>query len=51
MDEDSAIAVLRYFKWNLDKLQNSWFEKERVLRILIGLDFDASLLKSNPEIS
>jgi hypothetical protein len=29
LSEDDAIAVLKHFKWNMDKLQNEWFPKEK----------------------
>lgn len=48
---DDCIAVLRHFKWNQDKLQNQWFEKERVLKLEIGLVYDKSLDKSFPWIT
>jgi hypothetical protein len=37
--------VLRHFKWNMDKIQNEWFEKENKLRKLIGIDYDSTLVK------
>jgi hypothetical protein len=27
LSDDEAHAALRYFKWNLDKMQNEWFEQ------------------------
>ena len=26
LSKDDAIATLRHFKWDMDKIQNSWFE-------------------------
>jgi len=40
LNSDQAIAVLRYYKWDLDKLQNQWFEMEKDLRKKIGIEFD-----------
>ena len=40
---DEAIAVLRFFKWNMDRLQNEWFEKEKNIRQIIGLEFDKNI--------
>ena len=37
---DDAILILRYFKWDVDKLQNNWFEKEDKLKLQIGTVFD-----------
>jgi ariadne-1 len=51
MTPDQAIAVLRHFKWNLDKIQNEWFEKENILRKQIGIDYDSTLVKKFPHIN
>jgi len=48
---DQAIAILRYFKWNLDKLQNEWFNSEKQLRNKIGIEFDLDLAKKFPFIN
>lgn len=45
LNADKAILVLRHFKWDLDKLQNNWFEKEKHLKLEIGLEFDQSIPK------
>lgn len=29
VNPDKAILILRHFKWDIDKLQNNWFEKEK----------------------
>lgn len=50
LSSDEAVATLRYYKWNMDKLQNEWFENERKLRTKIGIDFNNELLKSKPEV-
>lgn len=42
---DDAILILRYFKWDVDKLQNNWFEKEDKLKLQIGIVFDQSIPK------
>lgn len=36
---------MRYFKWNIDKLQNDWFGNEKQLSKKIGLEFDPELSK------
>jgi hypothetical protein len=51
LTEDESISVLRYFKWNFDKLQNQWFEKEASLRPLIGLNFDKTIPLSNNSVN
>jgi hypothetical protein len=42
---DKAILILRYFKWDVDKMQNNWFEKEEKLKLQIGLEFDKTIPK------
>ena len=32
-NSDAAILILRYFKWDVDKLQNNWFEKMDKLKL------------------
>jgi hypothetical protein len=44
-NSDQAISVLRYFKWDLDKLQNTWFDREKELRKKIGIDYDQTIPK------
>lgn len=43
LTEDESMLVLRYFKWNMDKLSNEWFVKEKSLRLQIGLEFDRNI--------
>lgn len=50
LDADYAMAVLRHFKWNMDKIQNDWFEREEKLRKDIGIEFDKNLLKVFPHM-
>ena len=45
MNADQAIAVLRHFKWNMDKIQNEWFNNDNKLRKMIGIDYDQTLVK------
>ena len=47
LSEDDAISVLRHYKWNMDKVQNDWFGKEKKLRLDIGLDFDRNIASKN----
>lgn len=51
LSEDDAIQVLRYFKWNQDKLQNEWFAKEKQLRLQAGIEFDKNIVLKNPQIN
>ena len=48
---DEGIAIMRFFKWNIDKLQNEWFGNEKVLRKRIGIEFDTELPKKFPFIN
>lgn len=48
---DQAILVLRYYKWNFDKLQNEWFENERKLKKKIGLEFDPEVARQFPYVN
>lgn len=45
INPDKAILILRYFKWDTDKLQNNWFDKEKQLKLQIGIEFDQSIPK------
>jgi hypothetical protein len=51
LSTDDATATIRYFKWNMDKLQNEWFDNVKKLRTKIGLDFDQELLKASPHMN
>ncbi len=46
--DDEAILVLRRYKWNTDKLQSEWFDKEKGLRIQCGMTVDLGNAKKNP---
>ena len=48
---DDAILILRYFKWDVDKLQNNWFEKMDKLKLQIGLEFDTGIPKKAAYVS
>lgn len=48
---DAVISVLRYFEWDLRKVEENWFANMDTLRVKIGLDFDTSLKTKYPEIS
>jgi ariadne-1 len=51
LSEDDAISILRHFKWNIDKLQNEWFAKEKQLRLQIGIEFDKNIALKNPAVN
>lgn len=46
MNEDQAIAALRHFHWNNEKLQEKWFDNETQVRIDIGILFDKKKFQS-----
>lgn len=37
VDEDDAIAAMRYFHWNFEKLQEKWFDNDEKIKNEIGL--------------
>ena len=39
---------MRHFHWNYEKMQETWFEKEDVLRTQLGLSFDNKALNKMP---
>lgn len=47
--EDDAIIMLRHFKFNIEKLQNEWFDNEG-LKKAIGLEYDSKIAKEFPEV-
>ncbi len=52
VNDDQAITLLRYFKWNLEKLQESWFaDDQQKLMKKIGLVFDPIITKSYPYVN
>ena len=50
-NSDKAIQILKYFKWDNDKLINNWFDQEHKLKHKIGIDFDTKLPISFPYIN
>jgi hypothetical protein len=51
VEKDEAVATLRYFKWDMDKIQNTWFDGGKKLSIKIGLTFDDQLTKTKPQVN
>lgn len=47
-NSDKAIQVLKYYKWDTDKLMNNWFDQEHKLKHKIGIEFDSNLPKRHP---
>ena len=50
MDNDSLIHVARYFTWNEEKMQTTWFAEMEKLQYEIGVEYDKRLDK-DPQIS
>lgn len=50
-NSDKAIQILKYFKWDNDKLQNNWFDQENKLKYKIGIEFDPSIPKKFPYVN
>jgi hypothetical protein len=50
-NSDKAIQILKYFKWDNDKLMNNWFDQEHKLKYKIGIEFDPSIPKVNPYVN
>ena len=48
---DKAIQILKYFKWDNDKLQNNWFDQENKLKYKIGIEFDPKIPKAFPHVN
>lgn len=49
-NSDDVLQVLRYFRWNTQKITSEWFNNIDKNRVLAGLDFDENLRKKYPEI-
>ena len=49
--EDDVISIMRYFRWNKEKMETDWFDNIDTLELKIGLIFDQSLPIKNPEIN
>lgn len=50
MDNDSLIHIARYFLWNEEKMQTTWFAEQEKLQFEIGVEYDKRLDK-DPQIS
>jgi hypothetical protein len=50
-NSDKAIQILKYFKWDNDKLMTNWFDQENKLKYKIGVDFDPSVSKNFPYVN
>ena len=49
LNEDQAIAALRNFHWNNERLQEQWFNNETKVRTEIGIEFDQVKFKNQPK--
>ena len=49
--EDQAITLLRYFNWNVQKLEEQWFSMGDTKMKDCGLEYDEGLVKKYPDIN
>jgi len=49
-NSDKAIQILKFFKWDNDKLMTNWFDQENKLKYKIGIEFDPSVVKNFPYV-
>ena len=45
MTDDEAICVLRAFKWDAERMVESWYDNESKLKKKLGIEFDKTLNK------
>ena len=50
-NSDKAIQILKFFKWDNDKLMTNWFDQESKLKYKIGVEFDPSVGKNFPYVN
>ena len=50
-NEDVVIQIMRFYDWNLTKVQEEWFEKEDELKYKIGLEFDPRIPTKHPSVN
>lgn len=43
-DKDAVVAIMRHFDWDIEKMQQGWFEKPSEYELEIGLNYDESLI-------
>ena len=48
--DDEVIAILRYFDWNVSKVEESWFLNVEKYEKLVGITFDTELEKKVKDI-
>jgi len=46
LDKDQAIAVLRHFSWDEEKMQESWFDNELKISYQLGLKLNKASIQS-----
>ena len=44
LDDDKSMAVMRYFSWNEEKVQEEWFDNESKISHLTGIKFNKKML-------
>lgn len=47
LEPDPLFIIARHYKWSSDRMQE-WFNEQDQLKFKLGLEFDQSLVKTNP---
>ena len=50
VNEDQAIAILRHFQWNYQRIEDDWFTMPERKFVDIGLEYDSKLIEKYPDI-
>lgn len=48
--EDKVISVIRYYEWNIQRLNDKWFENQEKEELEAGIKFDQDLPKKYTDI-
>jgi ariadne-1 len=49
-DPDTCIKIAMHYRWNREKMDAEWFEAKQDLEKRLGITFDESIAKQNPEM-
>jgi len=47
---DTCMKIAMHYRWNREKMDAEWFEAKQDLEKMLGITFDESILKQNPEV-
>ena len=53
-NNDQVMLILRYFRWNIEKMESKWFEMDGdpVNKMhLLGIEYDEKLVEKHPDIN